>query len=192
MARHHAAPSPRVLRRLLRALVRRRDRRAARHGRASRGAGADAQRRLRAGRCRRRSTCSTAVAHEAAARVIPLAALLTSLPAHYTDPRRGVAGGPRRVHRPLTRQQTLPASLEAGACGCCTRTATWSPSPSRARAMRRRICRHFLHPGAWYWTKITRLGLTHCGGLGAPHRFRRSWLQRSAGPHAEVSIRGTQ
>ena len=91
------------------------------------------------------STCSTA-AHEARARVIPLAALLPSLPAITLTQRGRVAGRARRVHRAVARRR--PASLPAtrAACGCCTRTATWWPSPSPARAMQGAFG-SFLHPG---------------------------------------------
>ena len=69
--------------------------------------------------------------HEAAARVIPLAALLPSLPAITLTPEgaslaaRGGFIGPSHVAGP-------PASPKAAVCGYCTRTGTWSPSPSRA------------------------------------------------------------
>ena len=44
--------------------------------------------------------------------------------------------------------------------------------------------RHFCIPAS-YWNKITRLGLTHCGGLGSVAGERRP--RRSAGPLAEVT-----
>ena len=120
---------------------------------------------------------------EAAARVIPLAALLPSLPAITLTPEgaslaaRGGFIGPSHVSRAAS-----PPPREAAVCVCCTPTGTWWPSPSRAPAgVRRVFCIQ-----AWYWNKIARLGLTHCGGLGTAS------ADGSAGPHAEVSIRGTQ
>ena len=59
---------------------------------------------------------------------------------HYTDPRRGVAGSPRRVYRALARRKPCDACPMRAACDCCTLTGTWWPSPSRRRAMQRRFC----------------------------------------------------
>ncbi len=85
--------------------------------------------------------------HEAAARVIPLAALLPSLPAITLTPEgaslaaRGGFIGPSHVSRPLQ------PSPNAAVCGYCIRTGTWSPSPSRARAAIRRSFASFFASG---------------------------------------------
>ena len=131
--------------------------------------------------------------HEAAARIIPLAALLPSLPAITLTPEgaslaaRGGFIGPSQVACPSD------SPPRQAVCGSCTRTGTWSPSPSLAQAGTPAVsCVIFCIPAS-YWTKITRLGLTHCGGLGSVSPVNAGLhYKRSAGPRAEECIRGTQ
>ena len=131
--------------------------------------------------------------HEAAARVIPLAALLPSLPALTLTPEgaslaaRGGFIGPSQVAiAPATLPETGRVRLlhPDGHLVAIAEPRTGGDS--------RGFCVIFCIPAS-YWNKITRLGLTHCGGLGsvgpvnAGLRYR-----RSAGPRAEECIRGTQ
>ena len=100
MERHHAAPAPRVLRRLLRAVAGRRHRRAPRDRRASGRARADAQRRLHAGRrCRAGHAGSTASRGCRADRPTHGAAAVAA--GDYPDSRRSLTGSPRRIHSTL-------------------------------------------------------------------------------------------
>ena len=92
------------------------------------------------------STCSTGRPHEAAARVIPLAALLPSLPAITLTPRGRVAGRAGRVYRPVARQQA-PCGLPLA--GPCAAAAPGRPPGGHRRAARGRrgVRRRLLHPG---------------------------------------------
>ena len=114
------------------------------------------------------STCWTGGLHEAAARVIPLAALLPVAAGDHADAGRRLAGRPRRVYRAVARQQDRGAtSPEAG------RVRLLHPDGHLVAIAEPRAGRRFAGVfciRAWYWNKISRLGLTHCGGLGSRHR----------------------
>ena len=130
--------------------------------------------------------------HEAAARIVPLTALLPSLPAITLTAGRSLPGSPRRIHSDPRTWHARPASPKAAVCGYYTRTGTSSPSPSLAQVILA-VCRAVFCIPASYWTKITRLGLTHCGGLGSVRPVNAGLrYKRSAGPRAEECIRGTQ
>ncbi len=93
-------------------------RRAPRHGRASRRARADAQRRLHAGGCRR-ARCRGPQASRAAARVIPLASAAAVAAGRHADPEgaslaaRGGFIGPAHVAGPVEPSPTGPSAAIA-------------------------------------------------------------------------------
>ena len=120
--------------------------------------------------------------------MIPLATLLPSLPAITLTPEGRVAGRPGRVHRAVAREQA-PEGL---------------PGAGRVR---------LLHPdghlvaiaepraggdsaGASFFASRRGTGIKYSFGTntlrrtGERHPVTGRW--RSAGPHAEVSIRGTE
>ena len=101
----------------------------------------------------------------AAARVIPLVALLRRPARDHADGGGRVAGRARRLCRARACEQhrdPAPPFRKRAACGCFTPTAIWLPSPSPAPGAFQGFCIQ-----GWYWNKINSFGTSTLRRTGA-------------------------
>ena len=169
------AAAARLLGRLLRPIACRGAWRTARNRRAPGIPGSNTKRRFHPRPTRWAWMCWIDAPRDAAAQVIPMVAFcLPSLPVSHADVGRRLPGGARRFHRSVTSQEGRESAGNRPRSGCFIPTDVLWPLRSRARQRQRGSVTRVFCIRAWYWNKISRLGLTHCGGLGSIASLGRS------------------